>query len=61
MNGKMAEWSIASDLKSDVLNGTVSSNLTLSFYSSVTSITTPFPGLSFCLMGPSIGFNNIEN
>ena len=31
MIGKMAEWSIASDLKSDVLNGTVSSNLTLSF------------------------------
>ena len=33
MIGKMAEWSIASDLKSDVLNGTVSSNLTLSFIS----------------------------
>ena len=47
MIGKMAEWSIASDLKSDVLNGTVSSNLTLSFYSSVTSITTPCPEFDF--------------
>ena len=27
----MAEWSIASDLKSDELKGSVSSNLTLSF------------------------------
>ena len=27
----MAEWSIASDLKSDELQGSVSSNLTLSF------------------------------
>ena len=46
----MAEWSIASDLRSDELQGSVSSNLTLSFlfdlnlnniYSSVTSITCP--------------------
>ena len=29
--GEMAEWSIASDLKSDELTGSVSSNLTLSF------------------------------
>ena len=28
----MAEWSIASDLKSDELTGSVSSNLTLSFF-----------------------------
>jgi hypothetical protein len=29
--GEMAEWSIASDLKSDELTGSVSSNLTLSY------------------------------
>ena len=31
----MAEWSIASDLKSDELTGSVSSNLTLSFRGSI--------------------------
>jgi hypothetical protein len=31
LNGEMAEWSIASDLKSDELTGSVSSNLTFSF------------------------------
>jgi hypothetical protein len=29
-SGEMAEWSIASDLKSEELTGSVSSNLTLS-------------------------------
>jgi hypothetical protein len=31
LDGEMAEWSIASDLKSDELTGSVSSNLTFSF------------------------------
>lgn len=31
LHGEMAEWSIASDLKSDELTGSVSSNLTFSF------------------------------
>ena len=37
--GEMAEWSIASDLKSDELTGSVSSNLTLSFLISVVLFT----------------------
>ena len=34
----MAEWSIASDLKSDELNGSVSSNLTLSLFSKFSNV-----------------------